>query len=142
MNKNKHYSLLIILVLCAAGVFSQSTSNEQVYTKIKNCFVNNDFVKLENFFPNDRKIYLFIPPVITRNGYFTSQQLHFILKDMQKDITTLNFTYEDKDRASGNNTSKKATWKFSKNGEISIVNIYIYVESISNEWKIVQIKIS
>ena len=142
MNTLRFYSLLFILVLGTSCLLSQSTSYEQVYTKIKDSFAQNNFIALENLLPGNRKIFFFITPIIPKNGYFTSQQLHFILQDMQKEIKTLSFAYEDKEQISGDKISKKAIWKLSKNGENFTVNIFIYLENIDNEWKIVQIKIS
>ncbi|OGF59073.1 MAG: hypothetical protein A2Y62_13955 [Candidatus Fischerbacteria bacterium RBG_13_37_8] len=133
---------IIVLLFTAVSLSGDNDSAEASYNKIKNCFSKNEFSGLEPLFPDNRKIHLFLPKILPKSGYFTSQQIHYLLKDMEKSITTDDFVYEKEGSASENASSKKARWKLKKDGETMDFTIFFYLEKINNKWKLLQIKSS
>ncbi len=136
--------LIIIgfLIISLIDLVSAEENIESIYSQIRDSFINNNFSGLEKFFPADRKIYFFIPQLIDKNRYFTSQQLHFILKDMENNITTEEFIFEKRAENSGKNSIRKARWKFKKDGELFSITLFFNLAYINDEWKIIEIKIS
>lgn len=138
----KKLIIIAVLMISLINLVSSEENIESIYSKIRDSFINNNFSGLEKFFPADRKIYFFIPQLIDKNRYFTSQQLHFILKDMENNITTEEFIFEKRAENSGKNSIRKARWKFKKDGELFSITLFFNLAYINDEWKIIEIKIS
>jgi len=138
----RKFIIIAILFMSLIEVISSEEDIESIYLKIQDSFRNNNFSNLERFFPADRKIYFFIPQLIDKNRYFTAQQLHFILKDMESNITTQEFIFEKRAENSGKNSLRKARWKFKKEGELFSITLFFNLAYINDEWKIIEIKIS
>jgi hypothetical protein len=136
--------LLIILLSISILSFAEDSQLNLPIQKIKSAFIQNQYTSLESFLPKDRKIYFFIPQLNDKNGYFTSQQLHFILKNMEEVLKTKDFVFQENNSKNSNSnySTLKAKWDVFKNDTLFSINLFFYLEKIDDQWKILEIKIS
>jgi hypothetical protein len=140
----KNKLLLIILLSISILSFAEDSQLNLPIQKIKSAFIQNQYTSLESFLPKDRKIYFFIPQLNDKNGYFTSQQLHFILKNMEEVLKTKDFVFQENNSKNSNSnySTLKAKWDVFKNDTLFSINLFFYLEKIDDQWKILEIKIS
>jgi len=140
----KNKLLLIILLSISILSFAEDSQLNLPIQKIKSAFIQNQYTSLESFLPKDRKIYFFIPQLNDKNGYFTSQQLHFILKNMEEVLKTKDFVFQENNSKNSNYnySTLKAKWDVFKNDTLFSINLFFYLEKIDDQWKILEIKIS
>lgn len=138
--------LIIIFTILFLPNFTIPEDNllNSTFQKIKSVFLKNNYTSLESLFPKDRKIYIFIPTIIEKNGYFTAQQIHFILKDMEQNLITEKFNFDnyEPDTPNSNSTIIKANWEFIKDKQSYSISLFFYLEKIDKQWKLLEIKIS
>lgn len=142
----KHIKKLLIIFTILLPTFAFPGDNllNSTFQKIKSSFLKNNYTYLEPLFPKDRKIYIFIPTILEKNGYFTVQQIHFILKDMEQNLVTEKFNFDnyESNNPDLNSTTIKATWKLKKNKQLLSVALFFNLEKIDGQWKLIEIKIS
>jgi hypothetical protein len=108
-----------------------------ILDELESGIVNNQMQAISKYFSSQPYISL----INGVNGYYSSNQAYYILKDFFNSYKVVSFRFEEKN-TEGSLSYGKGEYYFEKKGKREVAHLYITLSKAGSKWYITQISIN
>jgi hypothetical protein len=108
-----------------------------ILDELESGIVNNQMQSISKYFSSQPYISL----INGVNGYYSSNQAYYILKDFFNSYKVVSFRFEEKN-TEGSLSYGKGEYYFEKKGKRKVAHLYITLSKAGSKWYITQISIN
>jgi hypothetical protein len=108
-----------------------------ILDELESGIVNNQMQSISKYFSSQPYISL----INGVNGYYSSNQAYYILKDFFNSYKVVSFRFEEKN-TEGSLSYGKGEYYFEKKGKREVAHLYITLSKAGSKWYITQISIN